>query len=520
MPSTFKTPGVYIEEISKFPPSVAQVETAIPAFIGYTQKAEVRGKDYHKLMEEPDTAPDAGGATPDAGGATTGTADPVKAAPVKALTGNPVPIRITSLLEYEQFFGKAEPESDSLTATVTAFGEVSAAIGEPSPHNMYYSLQAYFANGGGPAYIVSVGKTAPQAQAAAIQAGRLNAGLEAIEKEDEITLIVFPESLSLSTADSKGLYDAALAQCNKLQDRFVVMDAELDAPNTSIFDAAQSFRSDGISNDNLKYGAAYGPRIQTIFDYRYDPSGVKLTLPAMKDENGQKVIDLNGEPVKDKTLADIDPAVASDYGQFFPLIESAIAALPVVLPAAPLVVGAYANTDSTRGVWKAPANVSLKSVIGPTLKISNAEQENLNLDTTGKSINAIRAFTGKGTLIWGARTLAGNDNEWRYVPVRRFFNMAEESIKKATEQFVFEPNDANTWIKVKAMIENFLILQWRAGALAGAKPEQSFYVKIGLNETMTALDILEGRMIVEIGMAVVRPAEFIILKFSHKMQES
>src|SRR5690606_17988716 len=146
--------------------------------------------------------------------------------------------------------------------------------------------------------------------------------------------------------------------------------------------------------------------------------------------------------------------------------------------------------------------------------------QDLNVHTTGKSINAIRSFTGKGILVWGARTLAGNDNEWRYVPVRRFFNMAEESIKKATEQFVFEPNDANTWVRVRAMIENFLILQWRAGALAGAKPEQAFYVRIGLGQTMSAIDVLEGRMNVEIGMAVVRPAEFIILKFSHKMQEA
>ncbi|WP_452598746.1 phage tail sheath family protein, partial [Pontimicrobium sp. MEBiC01747] len=138
----------------------------------------------------------------------------------------------------------------------------------------------------------------------------------------------------------------------------------------------------------------------------------------------------------------------------------------------------------------------------------------------GKSINAIRSFTGKGVLVWGARTLAGNDNEWRYVPVRRFFNMVEESVKKATEQFVFEPNDANTWVRIKAMINNFLTLQWRAGALAGPTPESAFYVNIGLGETMTAQDILEGNMIVEIGMAAVRPAEFIVLKFSHKMQEA
>ena len=149
------------------------------------------------------------------------------------------------------------------------------------------------------------------------------------------------------------------------------------------------------------------------------------------------------------------------------------------------------------------------------------EQEDLNVDViAGKSINAIRAFTGKGILIWGARTLAGNDNEWRYVPVRRFFNMVEESVKKSTYWAVFEPNDANTWIKVKSMIENYLTLKWKDGALAGSKPDEAFYVKVGLGVTMTAQDILEGRMNVEIGMAVVRPAEFIILKFSHKMQES
>jgi phage tail sheath protein FI len=93
-------------------------------------------------------------------------------------------------------------------------------------------------------------------------------------------------------------------------------------------------------------------------------------------------------------------------------------------------------------------------------------------------------------------------------------------VSKASEQFVFESNDANTWVRIRAMIENFLLLQWKAGALAGSKPEQAFYVRVGLGQTMTAQDILEGNMVIEIGMAVVRPAEFIILRFSHKMQEA
>ncbi len=202
-------------------------------------------------------------------------------------------------------------------------------------------------------------------------------------------------------------------------------------------------------------------------------------------------------------------------------IKNAIASEYLTLPPSAAMAGVYSRIDESRGVWKAPANTSLNSVVGVTELIDHDQQKDINVDVVaGKSINAIRPFTGKGIMVWGARTLAGNDNEWRYISVRRFFNMVEESVKKATEQFVFEANDANTWVKVRAMIENFLNLQWRAGALAGAKPDDAFFVRVGLGETMTAEDILNGIMNVEIGMAVVRPAEFIILKFSHKMQES
>jgi hypothetical protein len=185
------------------------------------------------------------------------------------------------------------------------------------------------------------------------------------------------------------------------------------------------------------------------------------------------------------------------------------------------IAGVYAMVDNQRGVWKAPANVSLAGVSRPIFKIDDRAQEDLNVDViSGKSVNAIRSFTGKGTLVWGARTLAGNDNEWRYVPVRRFFNMVEDSVRNATGWAVFEPNDASTWIRVKAMIENYLTNLWKAGAMAGASADQAFFVNIGLGTTMSSVDILEGRMNIEIGMSVVRPAEFIILKFSHKLQES
>ena len=191
-----------------------------------------------------------------------------------------------------------------------------------------------------------------------------------------------------------------------------------------------------------------------------------------------------------------------------------------ILPPAAAIAGVYATVDRTRGVWKAPANESLASVSSLAVAIDQDLNDTMNIDTSGKSINALRAFAGKGFVVWGARTLAGNDNEWRYVPVRRFFNMVEESVKKSTYWAVFEPNDANTWVKVRGMIENYLTQKWREGALAGATTKEAFFVRCGLGITMNAQDILEGRMNVEIGMAVVRPAEFIVLKFSHKLQTS
>ncbi len=191
-----------------------------------------------------------------------------------------------------------------------------------------------------------------------------------------------------------------------------------------------------------------------------------------------------------------------------------------ILPPSGAMAGVYASVDANRGVWKAPANVSLTAVT-EVRKLRGDELDDLNVSAnTGKSINAIRAFRGQGTLVYGARTLAGNDNEWRYVPVRRLFIMVEESVKKAVEPYVFEPNTANTWMKIKGMIENFLFGLWRDGALAGAVPKDAFFVNVGLGQTMTADDILNGRLLIEIGMAAVRPAEFVILKFSHKMQES
>ncbi len=459
-------PGVYIEELSLLPPSVAQVETAIPAFIGYTVQAEDKVADDLHL----------------------------------------VPKRIKSLAEYEGFYGTAVPHRMDVAIDANDNVVVTAGAGGYPEFNLYYALRHYFYNGGGPCYIVSCGQ---RGDTVILDDGSngLSRGLAAIAAEDEPTLLVFPDApLLASSTDFHDLYDSALDQCATLQDRFTVMDiyngSESDLDN-GVITGSDNFR-DGIGNGNLKYGASYFPNLVSLYPYVYETTGPDAVQ-----------VDINGAGA-----VDMETLEAGTDNQYFHLAKLGVEAERVTLPPSAAIAGIYAAVDRNRGVWKAPANVSLRAVFEPTVVIDNDMNDRLNVDGTGKSINAIRSFTGKGILVWGARTLAGNDNEWRYISVRRFYNMVEESVKKASGQFVFEPNDANTWSKVRAMIENFLVLQWRAGALAGAKPEDAFFVKVGLGSTMSPLDILEGRMNVEIGMAVLRPAEFIILKFSHKMQES
>ena len=192
-----------------------------------------------------------------------------------------------------------------------------------------------------------------------------------------------------------------------------------------------------------------------------------------------------------------------------------------LLPASAAMAGIYTAVDNSRGVWKSPANISLNSVVKPSANITHDDQENLNVDaTSGKSINAIRTFPGIGTLVWGARTLDGNSLDWQYINVRRTMIMLEQSIKLALQSYVFEPNDANTWVTVKSMIYNFLNEKWKQGALAGSSPDDAFEVQVGLGSTMTSLDILEGKMLVSVKLAIVRPAEFIVVTFEQQMQKS
>ncbi len=546
--SNYLTPDVYTEEIPLLPPSVAGVSTAVPAFIGYTEKAPKNEDD--ELIR---------------------------------------PIRISTLLEYKEFFGKAQ--SASFVVDVENKDTIKGVQVTPPQSTLYHALDLYFKNGGGECYIVSIGSYAEYSDAKAKDA--FLKGLKALDKEDEPTLIMLGEATKLPAEDYHAICTEALKQCAELKDRFCIFDIKKDDVDGS------SFRN-GIGINNLKYGAAYTPYVQTSLTYRYDDTdvtvkqltssesifevehqGLKITysgndsappkfringgsgtsleitvstnnllsiknvpdagiaastiLEAWEVFTDRKGFDIvasddtitvkqtsgtSGQDLIKNGASESLESYKEDQSALYNKIVNQLAKEKMILPPGSAVAGVYATIDRERGVWKAPANVSLNSVNGPIVKITSLDQEKLNVDATaGKSINAIRSFVGKGTLVWGARTLAGNDNEWRYVSVRRLFNMIEESTKKASYFAVFEPNDPSTWLKVKAMIESFLYGVWQQGGLAGSTEEQAYFVNVGLGKTMTQQDVLEGRMIIEIGIAATRPAEFIVLKFSHKLQE-
>lgn len=638
--SSIKTPGVYINEIDAFPPSVAQVATAIPAFVGYTEK------------------------------------------------GPAVPTRISSFMEFEQIFGAApEPASLSVELDANLIPTENCTVTQ-SDFKLYNSMRLFYNNGGGVCYIVSIGDF----NSAITSDADFKDGLDLLKKFDEPTLLLFPDASNLDATKLGLVQQHALMQCGDLMDRFTIMDVKQEF---GLLTDSENFR-DGTGNQNLKYGSSYYPYLQCAFPYTFRFNDINGTIAGKvnfaslyasdlvvkplldsfatlttdigdgsagltKNWNTAKLANTPVSPIVDETsvanyavniwtllkvfgkpdsltnaglkvfmnnsiaislkpvaqkLVDFEskfkaifaaytteytkaplknafddapwkygssdfkpseskaPAeinlynnlLTSDPGDTVPdytkikaqldklhakvlssldnLLVAAnnfknveennlVSSIPIysaivaklsqsmnIVPPSGAIAGIYAQTDRTRGVWKSPANISINGIIGLTDDINDAEQENMNIHETGKSINAIRKFTGKGFLVWGGRTLAGNSNDWIYINVRRLANMIEESAKKACMQFVFEPNAAQTWVNVKGMIDNYLNSLWNDGALVGSKPEHAFFVQIGLGQTMSSQDILEGKMIVKIGYAPSRPAEFIILEFKQMQQRS
>ena len=513
-----RMPGVYTQEIPTLPPSVALVPTAVPVFIGFTEKHLKEGED---------------------------------------VSGKPV--RIKSMRNYEDWFGTAPNETIKVTVDDRSkLGRpidvtIDKALDTGVKRRMYYALKLYFLNGGGPAYIISIGKypqPAPPAGGGAPPSSDKDLtinGIDAAKKAKEITILVLPDAVGLTDGEYGDVLKAALAHCQKMINRVTVIDVKDKDDTGKQVDENDEvnihFRAHLPSDINQKkYGAAYYPFLKTTLSYQYNAVDVKLTLNSFDKKKAavlppvpavppvppvppappaagaatEDPTDSSAEFIQSKPSLD---AVFTSNNLVYNTVADAIRLYPVPMPPSAAVAGVYVATDFSQGVWKAPANVSLAGVVGTTVEIDDDFHADLNVDATGGfSVNAIRPYTGRGILIFGARTLAGNNLEWRYVSVRRTFCFIEDAVGLAMQDFVFAPNTRDTWIKVKAMIGNFLNDIWGAGGLFGNTPDEAYRVSVGEPETMSDIDILEGRMIVEIKLRVARPAEFIILRYEHKFQ--
>nr|DAV60963.1 MAG TPA: tail sheath protein [Caudoviricetes sp.] len=497
----YKTPGVYIKEKNAFGNSVVEAETAIPVFIGFTEETEYGNESLENK-----------------------------------------PIRITSMTEYHKYFGGAKIHK--FNVSVGADVEEGALVVdqlqaklEGNLCTLYYHLTLFFANGGSTCYVVSVGDY-DKKFADAYTDDKKAAVYTAIKKIQDITMLVVPEAVNDSSCMT--VYTDMLGLCESKK-YFAILDIPTKYQDGVEGDTdVEKFRT-AIGTTNLQFAAAYYPWLDTSVLSDNDINGEVLiwkSVPDLKslgdkeeklkpffEECMKKITekkdggkDLDESDVK-KVRNELHNALYQNLPVYKQLADKVKASLNHLPPSAAMA-GIYAMVDRTRGVWKAPANVSVNYVNKPAEVITDYDQENLNMPMNGKAVNAIRTFPGEGIKVWGARTLDGNSNDWRYINVRRTMTFLEQSVKNAARAYVFEPNDASTWINMKCMIENFLRSVWKRGGLAGSSPEDAYEVHIGLGDTMTAEDILEGTMRITVLVAISRPAEFIEITFQQQMQKS
>lgn len=492
--TVMKTPGVYVVEKSVFPNSVVEVATAVPAFIGYTQMA-LNG--------------------------------------ARSLLG--VPWKISSIGEFQQYFGKQPNYVFKVdTAGVSAVSGSDQSIEDTlklvriswaDKFSFYQNLKLFFENGGGSCYIVSVGSYTDE-----LNRDALIRGLAALLKEQEPTMVVVPEAVNLMEKECYDVFNAVLSHCGSMQNRVAILDIfqGYKDRNDSGGDVVSRFREQIIA-PFFSYGACYYPWLNSsvvssgelsfLNIQKGDLAGFKAALKLSAAGDLLTAINQMGTELSDGEGVELHQLLFKG-SEFYRAVMMGMLSKLNLMPTASAMAGIYSLIDHAHDVWKAPANVGLSGVISTAVNISNDGQQDLNVPLDGKAINAIRYFIGQGIKVWGARTLDGNSSDWRYIHVRRTMIMLEQSIKYAAKSFVFESNTANTWVILRSMIANFLIGVWKRGGLAGAVPEDAFIVRVGLGETMTAEDILEGVMRITVLVAISRPAEFIEITFQQQMQKS
>lgn len=370
---------------------------------------------------------------------------------------------IQSWLDVSQLIAKQRDPLQQAVANAapdslqTAQGNLNKFNDDLLSDPLYLSLKTYFDNGGGRAYVMNVNSLA-----------------SAVPGFDDITLLV----QAGARLDS---FKTPVSTLCKLGNTYF---AVFDGPSEEIG------RNGKVTTSTASIGNDQGTQ--------------KKAKEATEPKDATEGYDSNSYTAAYYPWLQADWAIKSNKTR-------------VDIPPSAAVAGAYCTVDRERGVWKAPANVALKGGVTPKYKVSDDLNGILNVPVSGgKAINVIRAFRGTGPLIWGARTLKSDLDTWRYVPVRRLFNAVEKDVHRAMGVAVFEPNSAPTWERVRSAIDIYLHSLWRQGALQGSTPQQAYFVQVGLGQTMTADDINNGKLIVQIGLAAVRPAEFIILQVSQQ----
>ncbi len=317
----------------------------------------------------------------------------------------------------------------------------------------------FFDNGGGRCYVVNIGQGEPLAGK-----GRERSGLRLLEAIDEIAVVAAPgytDALS---------YEDLLSHCELMGDRMAI----LDGPE-QVSDVERLTR---VGSAPLK------PK---------KPAEGEPPAPAGEDNSGLR-------------------PRQSDYGTFYVpwlVVRDSLSGEVVATAPSGHMAGVWARSDTLRGVHKAPANEPVRGAVDLTYRVTKVEQDVLN----PAGVNCVRHFPAEGIRVWGARTLAASGSEWRYLNVRRLFNMLKESIADGTRWIVFEPNDNLLWRSIRRDVSAFLTRVWRDGALQGRTPQEAFFVKCD-EETNPAEVRDAGQVVTLIGVAPVKPAEFVVFKIS------
>lgn len=534
MATAYYTPGVYMEEVDRGPKPIQGVSTAVAAFIGFTERAESPGQaelitNWNQYTQK------FGGFIPgaylplaisgyfDNGGErcyviSVGSplAIPAKQTisglQIRARQGGPLGNQLRVVIEA----GSATPEAETTTPAEAAAPKEEAGPEKPAAEKSAPEKSPPKGSKGG-VFTLIVKQDELEVErfdGLTLAAGKNNVKTVIAEKSQWITVEI----------DTK---EAALVERRPEEGRYRLEGGTYDKlPAITL----PQLRGDPAARKGLGALEALDdvtmvtcPDLMSVCrraDGELDLNGVQGIQQAMLDHCARMkyrfaILDapdgMSPKRIEDWRFKEVK--YDSKYGAlYYPWIEVSDplsdTGAKLRIPPSGHIAGIYARTDSERGVHKAPANELVRGAIGLETNVTKGEQEGLN----PKGINCIRSFPGRGIRVWGARTLS-DDPSWRYINVRRLFNYVEASIENSTQWVVFEPNDSTLWAKVRRDVSSFLRTVWLSGALFGSTPEQAFYVRC--DEQLNPPEIRDlGQMIVEIGMAPVKPAEFVIFRIS------